>query len=178
MSYLEPELVHRWPWLHSKIALFSARPHTQSKGSEVANDRFSLYPLHCSHPARMKNTVQTHPLILLWIRPTAAQEPDSAISQPFTSFWMSSRNQTQKREQFKLKWKFYPFFLTLMSFLTHMTFFLLWNWKGEVQKSSSKASIFHTYKEYSDQGLTSSKNKRKKYTFLKDNNLQSSESIQ
>ncbi len=40
MSYLEPELVHRWPWLHSKIALLSARPHAQSKGSGVANDRF------------------------------------------------------------------------------------------------------------------------------------------
>lgn len=112
MSYLKPELVHRWPWLHSKIALFSARPHAQSKCSGVGNDRFSLYPLHCSHPVCMKNTVQTHPLILLWIWPTAVEEPDSAISQPVTSSkrWNEQQQPNADREQFKLKWKFYPFF--------------------------------------------------------------------
>lgn len=73
---LEPELVHRWPCLPSEIALFRARTHTQSKGSGVGNDRFSLYPLHCSHPAHMKNTVQIQPLIMLWIRTIAVQEPD------------------------------------------------------------------------------------------------------
>lgn len=112
MSYLEPELVHRWPWLHSKIALFSARPHAQSKGSRVGNDRFSLYPLHCSHPARMKNTVQTHPLILLWIRPAAVQEPDRAISQPVTSFqcWNEQQEPNAEKRTIQTKMKILSFF--------------------------------------------------------------------
>ncbi len=144
MSYLEPELVHRWPWLHSKIALLSARPHAQSKGSGVANDRFSLYPLDCFHPARMKITVQTHPLILLWIRPTAAQEPNSAISQPVTSSqrWNKQQEPNAEKRTIQTKMKILSLFLTSMSFRTHMTF--SGTEKVNFRREVPKLLFFHT----------------------------------
>lgn len=123
---LEPELVHRWPCLPSEIALFSARPHTQSKGSGVGNDRFSLYPLHCSHPAHMKNTVQTQPLILLWIRTTAVQEPDCHFTTGyfFPALKWAGGTECRKyfKEQFILKWKL-SLFSPNLAFPKDMIFF-------------------------------------------------------
>ncbi len=142
MSYLEPELVHRWPWLHSKIALFSARPHAQSKGSGVANDRFSLYPLDCSHPARMKTQFKLTHLFCCEFDPQLRRNLTVPFHNllPLPSAEISSRNQTQKR-------KFYPFFLTLMSFRTHVTFSGTEkvNFRREVPK------MFFSI-QYSDQG--------------------------